>query len=152
MNVDEPTSSVDLRSDVGAPGAAREFLRNTLQTWCLDGFGDVAELLTDELVSNVVRHVGAPMQLRAVRYPSSIRIEVDDPSTEPPVRQDHGRGILLVESLATGWGVELRDDGKTVWFEIDVETATDEVHGEGQGRTLESEPPLKAQGTQRLPK
>ncbi len=135
MGVDGPMSSVDLMSEPGAPGAAREFLRSTLQTWRLDGFGDVAELLADELVSNVVRHVGAPMQLRAVRHPSSIRIEVDDPSTEPPVRQDpdplqdHGRGILLVESLATVWGVELRDDGKTVWFEIDVETATEEVHG-----------------------
>jgi anti-sigma regulatory factor (Ser/Thr protein kinase) len=130
-------SSVDLVSDVSAPGVAREFLRDTLQTWRLDGFGDVAELLTDELVSNVVRHVGAPMQLRASRRPASIRIEVDDSSTEPPVRQDpnplqdHGRGILLVEALATVWGVELRENGKTVWFEIDVDTATDEVHGAG---------------------
>jgi anti-sigma regulatory factor (Ser/Thr protein kinase) len=129
--------SIDLVSDRGAPGAAREFLRSTLETWRLDGFGDVTELLTDELVSNVVRHVGAPMQLRAARHGSSIRIEVDDPSTDAPVRQDpdptqdHGRGILLVESLATVWGVELRDDGKTVWFEIDVETADEEVHAEG---------------------
>jgi anti-sigma regulatory factor (Ser/Thr protein kinase) len=127
--------SVDLASDTEAPGAAREFLREALRTWRLDGFGDVTELLADELVSNVVRHVGAPMQLRASRRPSSIRIEVDDPSTEPPVRQDpdpwqdHGRGILLVDSLATTWGVELRDDGKCVWFEIDVDTATEEVHG-----------------------
>ena len=48
---------------------------------------------------------------------------------DPDPWQDHGRGILLVESLATTWGVDLRDDGKCVWFEIDVETATEEVHG-----------------------
>ena len=137
MAADGRAESVELSSDAQAPGAARDFLRSTLQTWRLDGFGDVAELLTDELVSNVVRHVGAPMQLRATRHDASIRIEVDDPSTEIPVRQDpdpsedHGRGILLVESLAAVWGVELREGGKTVWFEIDVETATEEVHAEG---------------------
>ena len=64
-----------------------------------------------------------------------MRIEVDDPSTEPPVLQnpdpldERGRGILLVESLATSWGVDIHETGKTVWFEIDVDTATEEVHG-----------------------
>jgi anti-sigma regulatory factor (Ser/Thr protein kinase) len=127
--------TIELPSSTHTPRAARAFLRDTLQTWELDGFGDVTELLADELVCNVVRHVGAPMQLRAVRRPSSIRIEVDDPSTEPPVLQnpdpldERGRGILLVESLATSWGVDIRETGKTVWFEIDVDTATEEIHG-----------------------
>jgi anti-sigma regulatory factor (Ser/Thr protein kinase) len=127
--------TIELPSSTHTPRAARAFLRDTLQTWELDGFGDVTELLADELVCNVVRHVGAPMQLRAVRRPSLIRIEVDDPSTEPPVLQnpdpldERGRGILLVESLATSWGVDIRETGKTVWFEIDVDTATEEIHG-----------------------
>ena len=66
------------------------------------------------------------MQLRITRGPTAVRIEVDDPSSTVPVQQDpdpmedHGRGIFLVETLATSWGVEVRDDGKTVWFEIDV--------------------------------
>jgi anti-sigma regulatory factor (Ser/Thr protein kinase) len=111
-------------------------LRAALQTWELDGFGKVTELLSDELVSNVVRHVGSPMTVRALRQPSSIRIEVEDSSTELPVRQhpdtldDHGRGILLIEALANQWGTKQTGDGKTVWFEIDVTTATEEVHGD----------------------
>jgi hypothetical protein len=127
--------TIELASGAQTPQAARAFLRDTLQTWELDGLGDVTELLADELVCNVVRHVGGAMQLRAVRRASSIRIEVDDPSTEPPVLQspdpldERGRGILLVESLATTWGVDIHDTGKTVWFEIDVDTATEEVHG-----------------------
>jgi hypothetical protein len=32
--------------------------------------------------------------------------------------------------LSDRWGTDLRIDGKTVWFEIDVETPTDEVHGD----------------------
>ena len=104
------------------PSSVRGFLRAALQTWELDGFGNVTELLTDELVSNVVRHVGSPMTVRALRQPSSIRIEVEDPSIEPPVLRhadplaEGGRGIFMVDSLANQWGTEIREDGKTVWF------------------------------------
>ena len=119
----------------GTPASVRGFLRVALKTWELDGFGEVTELLSDELVSNVVRHVGTPMTVRALRQPSSIRVEVDDSSNEMPVLQhpgaldDHGRGLLLLDSLANQWGIEMREDGKTVWFEIDVRTATEEIHG-----------------------
>jgi len=34
----------------------------------------VTEVLPTELVSNVIRHVGEPLTLRAVRQPSSIRV------------------------------------------------------------------------------
>jgi anti-sigma regulatory factor (Ser/Thr protein kinase) len=121
-------------STASTPAWVRGFLRATLHTWELDGFGKITELLSDELVSNVVRHVGSPMTVRALRQPTSIRVEVDDPSTEPPIlrRPDpleaSGRGVFLVDSLANQWGTEMRDDGKTVWFEIDVTTATAEVH------------------------
>ena len=64
-----------------------------------------------------------------------MRVEIDDLSTEVPVVRhpdtvdEHGRGVLLVDRLANAWGVEPRTDGKTVWFELDVSTATEEVHG-----------------------
>ena len=89
-----------------------------------DDLGEVLELVTAELVANVVRHVGSAMQLRVVRRPESIRIELDDASPRVPVRQEpdpeaeRGRGMVIVESLATAWGVEPRDGGKTVWFEL----------------------------------
>ena len=123
-----------LPSSTNSPQLARAFLRSTLETWKLDGFGDVTELLVTELVANVVTHVGAPMTLRVQRSPSTMRVEIDDPSTEVPVvrhpdpAEEHGRGVLLVDQLANAWGVDPRGDGKTVWFEIDVSTATAEVH------------------------
>ena len=64
-----------------------------------------------------------------------MRVELEDPSTAVPVvrhpdpADEHGRGVLLIDELADAWGVEPRADGKTVWFEIDVSTATAEVHG-----------------------
>jgi anti-sigma regulatory factor (Ser/Thr protein kinase) len=124
-----------LPSSVTSPQLARAFLRATLETWKLDGFGDVTELLVTELVANVVTHVGSPMTLRVQREPATMRVEIDDPSPELPVvhhpdsADEHGRGVLLVDQLADAWGVESRPDGKTVWFELDVSTATNEVHG-----------------------
>jgi anti-sigma regulatory factor (Ser/Thr protein kinase) len=124
-----------LPSSMNSPQLARAFLRSTLETWRLDGFGEVTELLATELVANVVTHVGTPMTLRVTRGPSAMRVELEDPSTEVPVvrhpdaADEHGRGVLLIDELADAWGVEPRADGKTVWFEIDVSTATDEVHG-----------------------
>jgi anti-sigma regulatory factor (Ser/Thr protein kinase) len=121
-------------SNATTPLLARAFLRSALQTWKLDGLGDVTELLADELVTNVVRHVGAPMTLRAIVGDDSIRVEVDDPSTDPPCLRHpqpldpRGRGIMMVDALATQWGTEIRDSGKTVWFEIDARAATEEVH------------------------
>jgi anti-sigma regulatory factor (Ser/Thr protein kinase) len=129
------TVETQLPSSVSSPQLARAFLRSTLETWSLDGFGDVTELLATELVANVVTHVGAPMTLRIQRNQSTMRVEIEDSSTDFPVvrhpeaAEEHGRGVLLVERLANAWGVEPRADGKTVWFEIDVSTATEEVHG-----------------------
>jgi anti-sigma regulatory factor (Ser/Thr protein kinase) len=118
-----------------APQDARAFLRETLHTWALDGFGEVAELLTSELVSNVVKHVGEPMTLRLTVDGTRLRIEVDDATTDPPVLrhpspgQLDGRGILFIDSLADRWGTDLHEDGKSVWFELEVGSATKRVHG-----------------------
>ncbi len=114
-----------------APQLVRGFLRSTLETWKLDGFGDITELLASELVSNAVVHVGHPMTVRISRRPDSIRVEVQDesqqlPSLETPdPTSEHGRGVLLIDVLATDWGAEVHpEDGKTVWFELDTTTAT----------------------------
>jgi hypothetical protein len=32
-----------------------------------------------------------------------------------------GRGLHLLDRLASSWGIEMTEDGKTVWFEIESE-------------------------------
>jgi hypothetical protein len=102
------------------PASARAFLREALRTWALDGLGEIVELLTGELVSNV-----APMTVRAIVGPSAVRVEVADPSPDPPVAPQvdllaqRGRGLMLLDALASRWGTELTASGKTVWFEVD---------------------------------
>jgi serine/threonine-protein kinase RsbW len=136
--LDNDRVETQLPSLVTTPSTVRAFLRTTLGSWQLDGLGEITELLADELVANVVRHVGRPMTVRAIRTGDRVRVEVEDPSPEPPVLRHpdadtfRGRGILLLDALATEWGTDLREDGKTVWFEIDTATATAEVHGAGE--------------------
>lgn len=120
-----------------APQLARGFLRSTLEAWKLEGFGEITELLASELVSNAVVHVGHPMTLRICRQMNRIRVELNDesqqlPSLETPHRfEEHGRGVFLVDALATDWGAEVDPEhGKTVWFELDTTTAIVEAHGD----------------------
>ncbi len=128
-------TETQLPSSLEAPMLAGAFLRAALETWRLDGFGQITELLASELVSNVVVHVNAPMTLRISKGASSIRIDVEDPSStlpelrHPDVDDEHGRGVLFVSELADDWGAERHEGGKTVWFELDTSTATAEAHG-----------------------
>jgi hypothetical protein len=131
--------SITLPSRPEAPGTARGFVRDTLRAWHVDDTDQISELLIDELVSNVVCHVGTTMEIRARRAASSMRIEVQDSSTQLPVRRhpgdadEHGRGIMFVELLSTDWGVDVHHDGKTIWFEVPVVAAD----GDGHARVVE---------------
>ncbi len=106
---------------------ARVFVRNTLQSWRLDELCAEAELLASELVTNVVLHVGTPLRL-TLKWPATrrqpLRVEVSDASPRPPRRRSYaddastGRGMVLVERIASRHGVEIDQEGKHVWFEL----------------------------------
>lgn len=86
-------------------------------------------LIAAELVANAVRHGHVPgrdFHLRLTATPESLRIEVADTRSEQqpaaglrpdPTSAESGRGLVLVEALATDWGVTPRSaaPGKTVW-------------------------------------
>jgi anti-sigma regulatory factor (Ser/Thr protein kinase) len=133
--MDVEVVETQLPSTARAPQLARAFLRTALETWKLDGLGELTELLATELVTNVVVHVHEPMTLRVLRGPCWLRCEVVDPSPAVPTLQhpatgaSHGRGIQLVDALATEWGVDRAENGKTVWFTVDTATATSQAHG-----------------------
>jgi anti-sigma regulatory factor (Ser/Thr protein kinase) len=125
-------ASLRLESNPQASGAARRFVRERLARSNLDGVGDTIELLTSELVTNVVQHVGSPMIVRVVRNGSNMRVEVDDESTVTPTLTPpgaltkSGRGMLLVDTLAAQWGTRTRDrGGKTVWFAVETRVEDD---------------------------
>jgi hypothetical protein len=105
--------------------ATRRFLAGVLTSWRMSEMvgGDV-ELLASELVTNVIRHAASPFTV-ILRYDGHhVRVEVGDgsralPDPRPPTLDDEtGRGLLLLEALASGWGVTPTLAGKRVWFEV----------------------------------
>ena len=99
-------------------------MTTTLNTWGCPGVVDVATLLVSEVVTNAVLHARSDIELHLLSGGHFVRVEVGDSSPATPVARRHthesmrGRGLALVEQLATSWGVIERPDGKVVWFEI----------------------------------
>ena len=96
-------------------------------------------LLVSELVSNAVQHGGphgprATVGLEVETRPHLVRVEVTDAGPGDPslgngaVNHPSGRGLLLVEALASRWGCEHLPVGKTVWFEI-FTSSNGDAHG-----------------------
>lgn len=83
---------------------------------------DVARLLTSELVTNGVLHAGTPLLLRARAFGGSIVVGLTDGSDRLPQpnlkhsQRTGGRGLALIDALATRWGWVDDARGKTVWF------------------------------------
>ncbi|MFF2805700.1 ATP-binding protein [Streptomyces sp. NPDC058000] len=119
-------------SEPRSAGWARRELRRQLGQWGVAGeLVGTAELLVSELVANAVRAQGAGGGAWVgVRFGFSggrLRLEVRDGSAEKPVVNDIveegaecGRGLVLVDALASGWGVAADGIGKVVWAELAV--------------------------------
>ena len=118
------TLETHLAPGVGAGRQARTFVHDVLHAADLGCVDDVVELLSTELVNNVVEHAAGSPTLRITPDSRRVRVEVDDASTDAPVlevpdeRTEHGRGLLLIASIADAWGFEVGSRGKTVWFEV----------------------------------
>lgn len=103
---------------------ARDLSTDRCRAWGVAGLADDVALVVTELVSNAIRHAGTEVQLRLVPLPHGVRLEVADGSTRPlrprPLKQDAegGRGLVLVDALATRYGVEADATGKRVWAEL----------------------------------
>jgi anti-sigma regulatory factor (Ser/Thr protein kinase) len=89
---------------------------------------DAAALIVSELVSNAIIHTadsGDTIELRVDERPGTVHIEVQDHDPRPPtpradaVDADGGRGLVIVESIASSWGWdEIAGNGKQVWCDL----------------------------------
>lgn len=93
-------------------------------------------LLVSELVTNAVLHAGTDTRVSATAQDGRITVSVsdDDPHHAPVVAQrgamaTNGRGVMLVDALASRWGVDLREGSKVVWFEARYETEAAALQG-----------------------
>lgn len=106
---------------------ARDWIRGFAVEHGRSADADTLVLLVSELVSNVVLHARTPCTLQAsVTADGSVRVEVLDGASTMPrrgryqnVEATSGRGLLLVEAMATAHGADLVDGGgKRVWFDL----------------------------------
>jgi len=119
-----PVASTRLPAHPASTRAARAFVAEHLRTWELDDAIDDATLLVSELVTNAILHARSPVDLIVRKVRSAVRVEVfhDGNGVPKPLHPDHeedaGRGLGLVHAVASRWGVDDVEAGKTVWFEI----------------------------------
>jgi len=107
-------------------GGARRFVRDVLMSRHVpDRVVGVVELLTSEVVTNAIIHGGSGPRLVIEIRVDAVRVAVCDLSADVPVRRTprlddvSGRGVVIVDQLASAWGVEAEQGGgKQVWFEV----------------------------------
>ncbi|HVU71517.1 MAG TPA: SpoIIE family protein phosphatase, partial [Mycobacteriales bacterium] len=122
----------DLPETPDGAGMARREITSVIDAWGLAALRDDVVLLVSELVTNALRHARPPVRLHAEADDRRLRIGVDDggaavvlrPRLFPPAEQENGRGLALLETLSSRWGMVARPDGKTVWFELDRPAVT----------------------------
>ncbi|MGZ8625649.1 MAG: ATP-binding protein [Actinomycetota bacterium] len=131
----EPGERVELRlthADVAAAPARRLIEERLHGVLPRDRLEDV-RLLTDELVSNAVRHArperDGAVGVRLEVLPDRVRVFVTDGSplfewaTRASVELAGRFGLVLIDHLADRWGLSL-DGQKAVWFEVDRVTGS----------------------------
>lgn len=99
-------------------GAAGEVRKDT---------GDAISVMVSELAMNAVQYAATDFDVLVELADGHLRVQVSDagsgqptPGPLPPLASPHGRGLILVGTLADAWGVEpmLGAPGKSVWFTI----------------------------------
>lgn len=118
----DPSFHVELDAKPVAAREARKFVTEHLSDLVDEG---TLVLLTSELVTNGVLHARTHLRLGITAGSDHVLVTCgdDDPTGAPTMPPpDHGRpsgrGLMLVDAMASEWGVLRSDDGKTVWFTL----------------------------------
>jgi hypothetical protein len=121
-------SRFTIRSE--GPAYSRRIVRSVLIGERIDAI-ETAALLTSELVAEAMAHGSDGPDLFVDIRRGHLHVEVYDSATAitPPVGvpsrdvgpYDVGRSrVRIVDSLATAWGYESRDDVGAFWFDLDL--------------------------------
>jgi anti-sigma regulatory factor (Ser/Thr protein kinase) len=114
-----------------APASAGD-ARRALAGYCSrnhvpDNIADTAALATSELVTNALLHARTPILVLAEYDRDTLTVAVQDGEAILPTllpadpQREGGRGVAIIDRLATIWGVHRTRLGKVVWVNIDEE-------------------------------
>ncbi len=124
---------LELAPEPTSPREARLFVAQWVRSWGYPRILNAAALITSELATNAVVHGGGRFTVMVTNTGRGVRVEVCDGTTAlPEVRPldqidqqggpPGGRGLHVVDGLATRWGCEPDEASgtKRVWFELDA--------------------------------
>lgn len=129
--MDALRAQFELPPTAASAGAGRRAVFQVLSAWDVNAETvDDTVLIVSELVTNAVIHAPAepPLGLELSVADGVLRVALTDSSPAPPRQRrpsgqdEGGRGIGILDSLASRWGVNPRRGGKALWFEIDLLT------------------------------
>ncbi|MER6327787.1 amino acid permease [Streptomyces sp. NPDC001034] len=109
-------------ADPAAVAALRSSVSKQLDDWGLDELAFTTEVIVSELVTNAIRYVGGPIQVRLIRD-RTLTCEVSDTGhTTPNLRHaasddEGGRGLYIIAQMTHRWGTRYTPTGKVIWAE-----------------------------------
>lgn len=120
------THSWTLPADTTAAAAARGWVACSLATW---GDGADAVAVASELCTNAILHGSPPQSLKLVIDDANLHLEVTNrrgaggaipkmATQRPVIAGGGGRGLQLVDALASSWGTDIGPELITVWADI----------------------------------
>jgi CheY-like chemotaxis protein len=134
-NVGAPADlAIDLDAAMLSVARARVFVEQRCERAGCGELVPTATLLVSELVTNAVVHAGSASRCSVREAGNSLRVEVADwgPGVvklrEIAPAAVGGRGLHIVDRLASTWGTCAARGAKVVWFELD------RAHGAHRGR------------------
>lgn len=115
----------ELPPEPTAVATIRTAVRKQLGDWDLEELAFATELVVSELVTNAIRYVGGPIQVRLIRDRSLICEVSDTGHTTPNLRHaasddEGGRGLYIIAQMTHSWGTRYTPTGKTIWTEQDL--------------------------------
>ena len=140
-----PRRRLRLPADERTPAAARALVREVLTAGGRTDALDSALLLVSELATNGIVHAGTSVDVEVAADEFGVTVTVSDQQPGPVRLQatpllaeadgtdgiletagtdmdlalaEHGRGLYLVDRLATTWGTRHHPGGKSIWFRI----------------------------------
>ena len=99
----------------------------TLGSWGLDVTAWTVAQVVSELATNCTLHARSDFVVRLAVEGESVRVEASDgvpgglQARQYSSTATTGRGLRIVESLSSDWGVTATEDGKTVWALLPLE-------------------------------